>query len=49
MAGTRGRGGGEARGIEGIGGKGGKEAYLKTNQGIGLIEGTQDFIAGLIN
>jgi hypothetical protein len=48
MAGTRGREGGEVRGIEGIEGRG-KEAYIKTNQGTRLIEGTRDFIIGLIN
>jgi hypothetical protein len=34
MARTRGRGGSEARGIKGIEDRGGKEACLKTNQGV---------------
>jgi hypothetical protein len=43
MARTRGRGGGKARGNKDRGDKGGiggKKAYLKTDQGTRLIEGT---------
>jgi hypothetical protein len=54
MARTKGRKGDKTRGNKGRGGnkgiKGirGKEACLKTDRGTGLIEGTQDFIGGLI-